>query len=165
MLIRFYISHLLSQSKKSISSLINTDLISVTPIQTKYSDRFDDKSIKEIKKYDIDVILRFGFRILRGDILTKCSQFGVWSFHHGDYKVNRGQPAGFWEFLENHPYTGITLQILNEELDNGKILYQTYSSTNTNSTIANRSNYYPNSNKILLRTLSDLFEKGSCHAT
>ena len=146
---------------KTLTPIVNSDVLSVKPIETKFSDRFDQVSISKIKKYDIDIILRFGFRILRGDILTKCSKYGVWSFHHADYKFNRGGPAGLWEFLKNNPYTGITLQILNEELDNGRILYQTYSTTNTLSLNGNRDNCYKNSCKILERVISQLYYKGA----
>jgi len=142
----------------NFKKLLTCDVIEISPIKTKFSDRFDPETIEKIKEYDLDVILRFGFRILRGSILTECSKFGVWSFHGADYKVNRGGPASFWEFLENNPYTGITFQILNEELDNGRILYQTYSSTNKSSVIINRENSYNNIPKICDRVLKELFD-------
>ena len=87
---------------------------------------FSLEKIKSIKKYNLDVLIRFGFKILRGKIL-KSSKYGVWSYHHGDNNENRGGPAGYWEVFEGHHITGSVLQILNEDLDNGQILYRSFS--------------------------------------
>ena len=116
---------------KNATSILNTvPLINATPIQKKFSDKLEDADIDKIKQYDIDVFLRFAFRILKGDILS-AAKYGVWSYHHGDNKINRGMPAGTWEFLEKWPTTGSILQILSEELDGGDLLYQSQSATNT----------------------------------
>ena len=52
----------------------------------------------------------------------RCAS-GVWSYHHGDNRVNRGGPAGFWEVFEQWDVTGSILQVLSEELDAGKTLF------------------------------------------
>lgn len=70
-----------------------------------------------------DVIVRFGFGILKGAILT-AAPYGVWSFHHGDPSVIRGQPPGFWEITLGHPTTGVILQRLSAKLDAGMILHR-----------------------------------------
>ena len=98
------------------SILLDTNKITVIPKQTKYSDLIEEEDVKKIKEFDLDVIVRLGFRILRGGIL-KAAKCGVWSFHHGDNNINRGGPAGFWEVFEKHPVTGSILQIITEELD------------------------------------------------
>ena len=67
-----------------------------------------------------DVIVRFGFGIIKGRILT-VPQHGVLSYHHGDIRRYRGRPAGFWEFMHGVDETGITLQKLSSELDKGNI--------------------------------------------
>ena len=46
------------------------------------------------------------------------------SFHHGDNRVNRGGPSGFWEVLNCEPSSGFVIQKLNEELDGGEILFR-----------------------------------------
>jgi len=84
--------------------------VSVIPEQKKFSDYFLPDDIKKIKQHDVDVFLRLGFRVLRGDIL-KVARCGVWSYHHGDNLVNRGGPAGVWEVLLNKATTGSILQI------------------------------------------------------
>ena len=47
------------------------------------------------------------------------SQAWSLSFHHGDMRKYRGQPAGFWELFNNEKEMMITVQILSEKLDAG----------------------------------------------
>lgn len=151
---------LLIFKKINIRNWINTKIIEVSPITTKFSDRLTDSDIEKIKIEKVDVFVRLGFRILRGRVLTEISKFGIWSFHHGDYKINRGSPAGFYEFLENNHVTGQVLQILTEELDNGLILDDSFSSTNTTSVNKNKKNYYVKSAYIFDRVLNNLYNDG-----
>ena len=134
--------------------------LKITPIKSKFSDKFSEQNISEIKQYDLDVLLRLGFRILRGDILHS-SRYGVWSYHHGDDQTNRGGPAGFWEVLLNQPVTGTILQILNEDLDGGKVLYKSFSTTNKFSINRNRENFYWKSASFVPRILKELFDLGN----
>lgn len=133
--------------------------ITVIPKQTKYSDWIKPEDVKEILENNLDVIVRLGFRILRGDIL-KAAKCGVWSFHHGDNDVNRGGPAGFWEVFQNHPVTGSILQIINEELDEGKVLAKSYSTTDPMLVKRNCNNYYNKTLSFLPRKLKELHELG-----
>ncbi|MDA0149399.1 glucosamine inositolphosphorylceramide transferase family protein [Vibrio sp. LaRot3] len=83
--------------------------------------RFQSEDIEKIRELDLDVIVRCGSGILKGDIL-KSSKFGVFSFHHGDNRVNRGGPSGFWEVINRESSSGFTLQQLTEELDGGRVI-------------------------------------------
>ena len=141
------------------NELLNTKKITVIPKQTKYSDWIESEDIHEILKNDLDVIVRLGFRILKGDIL-KAAKCGVWSFHHGDNDVNRGGPAGFWEVFQNNPVTGSVLQIINDELDDGKILAKSYSTTDPILVKRNCNNYYNKTLSFLPRKLKELHELG-----
>lgn len=137
----------------------NCDVIRVEPIMTKYSDRFTDEDVRKIREYKLDVALRFGFRILKGEVLN-IARHGVWSYHHGDHAVNRGGPAGFWEVMEGEPVTGAMLQILTEDLDNGKILYKSWSRTNDRFSVKmNCNQYYWKSSTFVMRKLRELHEK------
>ena len=146
--------------ENSVDLFKNIPTLTVKPTQSKFSDKFSENDISKIKNYDLDVLFRLGFRILRGDIL-KSSKYGVWSFHHGDDDTNRGGPAGFWEVLLNQPTTGTILQILSEDLDGGKVIYKSFSSTNKFSINRNRENFYWKSSSFLIRSLKELFDTGS----
>ena len=41
----------------------------VTPIKKRFSDYFTDEDVAAIREFDLDVVLRLGFRILRGEAL------------------------------------------------------------------------------------------------
>ena len=147
------------QIKNAADLLENIEKISVMPKLTKYSDWINDDDVNTIRKYDLDVIIRLGFRILKGGILhsAKC---GIWSFHHADNNMNRGGPAGFWEVFQQEPTTGSILQILNEDLDGGQIITKSYSTTDTTFVKRNQNNYYMKSLSFLPRKLKELHEIG-----
>ncbi|HEX6051888.1 MAG TPA: hypothetical protein VFZ21_21615, partial [Gemmatimonadaceae bacterium] len=130
----------------------NVPVLDVRPRRTKHSDFFEESDLESIRRYDLDVAIRLGFRILRGGILG-VARYGVWSYHHGDNNVNRGGPAGFWEVMEGHPVTGSILQVLSEDLDGGRVLYRSYSSTDRVSVGRNLQNYYWKTSRFLARAL------------
>jgi len=136
-----------------------TPIIDVNTIQNQRSDVFFDSDILEIRNYKLDIMVRCGFRILRGDILN-AAKYGIWSFHHGDNNKNRGGPAGYWESMEGWPETGSILQILTEDLDNGRVLYRSYSCTESMSLTDNASNYYWKSLSFLTRKMQELHRVG-----
>ena len=51
-------------------------VVRVTPIKKKFSDYFTPEDVQRVRDHDLDVVLRFGFRILRGDAL-KVARHGV----------------------------------------------------------------------------------------
>lgn len=131
----------------------------VTPIEKKFTDRIEDSDVKQIQKQQPDVLIRLGFRILTGDILTVASH-GIWSYHHADNRVNRGGPAGFWEFFLNQGATGVTLQKLTEALDDGVVIDRSSTSTNRFSYARNRNALYWRSVMMLPRQLDKLSSLG-----
>jgi hypothetical protein len=102
-----------------------------------YSEYFTEPDIQEIHRHDLDFILRFGFNIIRGDILG-AARYGVWSFHHGDETKYRGSPPCFWEIYHGEPVTGAILQRLTDRLDAGVILRKGFQKTIDTSYVRNR---------------------------
>ena len=151
--------YFLFEIKNCKDLLCDSDEISVIPIQKKFSDTINDDDIKKIKEYDLDVIIRLGFRILKGEILNSA-KFGIWSYHNADNKINRGGPPGFWEVFKNIPYTGIVLQELTEDLDNGKIISTSFTSTDSLSVIHNLNNLYWKNIMMIPRKLKELQKFG-----
>jgi hypothetical protein len=133
--------------------------IDVIPQRTRFSDRFAVEDLARIKEYDVDVLVRLGFRILRGGILT-APRCGVWSFHHGDPDTFRGGPAGAWEVFLRSPTTGSVLQILNEELDGGLVIYRSQSCTDSVSLIRSLNSHYWKTLSFLPRALAELQRLG-----
>jgi hypothetical protein len=92
-----------------------------TPIADGHGQRFEPDDLAAIAAHRPDVLIRFGFGILKGDILS-LPRHGVWSYHHGDEEKYRGQPPVFWEVVSGETVVGAVLQRLTERLDAGFIL-------------------------------------------
>ena len=84
----------------------------------RWSQHFAPDDLDRVRSLDLDVLIRFGFGILRGDVL-ESARHGVWSFHHDDERVIRGGPPSFWEVADGLPTTGVLLQKLTDKLDAG----------------------------------------------
>jgi hypothetical protein len=135
--------------------------LDVQPLKKKFTDEFGAEDIASIREYGVDVALRFGFRILRGQVL-RIARYGVWSYHHGDNLRYRGGPPGFWEVMDGNPETGAILQILTDELDNGQVIYRSFAQTDLRSVRRNANNYYWQSSAFVGRKLRDVYNTGSC---
>ena len=139
--------------------LAQATLVRVTVKETRFCDYLSDEDVALIREARPDVLLRFGFRILKGPIL-QAAKHGVWSYHHCDNRVNRGGPSGFFEVMHERPTSGSVLQILNEDLDNGRVIYRSYAKTDRSSVWRNRNNYYWKSAAFVTRKLRELAEDG-----
>lgn len=106
-------------------SKINIKKEKLKPIVSKsgYVYRYSKDDINIIKKNKLDILIRGGSGILRGEILNVC-KYGIISFHHGNNDQYRGGPPGFWEVYERNHQTGFILQQLTEELDGGKVIFK-----------------------------------------
>lgn len=134
--------------------------LEVVPLRpTRFEHRFDASTVREIRDADLDVLLRFGFNIIRGEILDSA-RYGVWSYHHGDNRQYRGAPAFFWEMYEVSPVTGTMLGVLTEELDAARTLYRSFSATDVTSLHRGRNAAYWKSAEFVVRRLTDLHRRG-----
>ena len=113
--------------------------------------RYGADDCNAIREQNFDLLLRCGSGILRGEILS-LARFGVLSFHHGDNRVNRGGPAGFWEVFFRQPQTGFVIQQLTEELDGGHVLFRGAFPTQSY-WLANQATLYTRSNVYMKQLL------------
>ena len=131
------------------------DILEVVPRRTRFSDYLEEDDLARIRDYELDVAIRFGFRILRGDVLS-IARHGVWSYHHDDPRRIRGGPPCFWEVMEDHRTTGSMLQVLTENLDGGPVLLESFSPTHRRSVTRNRHHVYWKSAAFVPRALARL---------
>ncbi|UPV73274.1 hypothetical protein M0R89_12040 [Halorussus limi] len=104
----------------SIEGLGDPETLAVDPDPAPdFGNVLPDRAVEVVG--ETDVAIRFGFGILKGDVLD-APEYGVLSFHHGDLREYRGMPCGFWEFLNGEETAGVTLQRLTETLDGGSIV-------------------------------------------
>lgn len=120
---------------------------------------YEKKDIHNIKTLNLDLLIRAGSGILRGDILNVCKN-GIISFHHGDNDIYRGGPPGFWEVFNRENRTGFVIQKLNEELDGGEILFKGFIQTEFIYTL-NIAKLYEKANPFFIKCIDDLLTKSS----
>jgi hypothetical protein len=125
----------------------------------RFEHRFDDEALERVRAADLDVLLRFGFDIIRGEIL-ETARYGVWSLHHGDNRRYRGGPSFFWEMYERDPVSGIALQVLTDELDGGQVIYRSWSATDGVSLRRSRNGPYWKSAHFMVRRLRHMHDRG-----
>lgn len=134
--------------------------LEVVPLVTGHFQRFPEPALEAVRAAKLDVLVRFGFNILMGDILT-AARYGIWSYHHGDNDLYRGAPPYFWEMVEGTPLSGAILQILSEKLDAGLVLAKgQYASEGGVSLFRNRIGPYWGSAYFLIWKLKQLHEEG-----
>ena len=149
-----------AKAETDLSGLLaGTEHITVEPTRKGFSDYLREEDLAAIRQANLDVIFRFGFRILRGEVLD-VPRYGIWSFHHGDNLHYRGGPPLFWEVYEGNPVSGTILQILTSTLDGGKVLYRGHSATNLRSLYRNRNPIYWKTAEFALRRLRDVNDHG-----
>ncbi|HYG51934.1 MAG TPA: hypothetical protein VD905_13575 [Flavobacteriales bacterium] len=126
-----------------------------------YSEYFSVGDIETIRSYKLDFIIRFGFNIIRGDILD-AARYGVWSYHHGDEEKYRGGPPAFWEVHRNEHVCGTILQRLTNKLDSGIVLKKGYFGVTNHSYNATLGNVYAQSASWIKQVCIDL-QNGVAH--
>lgn len=144
--------------------LAGIPIVEVIPNRKGFTHRFTEEDVRRVEEHRLDVILRFGFNILRGDVLT-VARYGIWSYHHGDNREYRGGPPMFWEMHQRRTVTGTILQILTEELDAGKVIYRSHASTDMVSYCRNQNQPYWKSTAFMTRRLNDLVRDGMAGLT
>ena len=110
-----------------------------------------------LKAINLNLLIRAGSGILRGDILNIYKN-GVISFHHGDNDVYRGGPPGFWEVFNKEKRSGFIIQKLTEELDGGDVIFKGFVPTSFYYTL-NLATLYEKSNPFLHKTIEKLISR------
>jgi len=139
-----------------------TSVMNCKPIIKGISTYFSESGIEKIKTYDLDFILRFGFDIVRGDVLN-CARHGIWSYHHDDERVVRGGPPGFWEFMRGIPENGVILQQLTDSLDKGLIIKRMKFNTTMHSYKEHLNKLFFESEVLPLQVCNELIVNGELH--
>jgi hypothetical protein len=124
-----------------------------------YCERFNSQAINEIKNFNLDIIIKFGFHILKGDIL-KIPKYGIWAHSIDDYKIINAINSGFWEVVRNCPVTNSALGILKEEAEEREIIFSSWESTCPFSINVNRNKVFWRSTLFMPRIMNGLYKYG-----
>jgi len=88
--------------------LKNVPIISIDPNPNSAT---ASTTIDAIQEHRCDVLLQFD-SAAPDAALSEFARLGVWRFDFADGELYRGGPAGFWEWYDDHPYSGVTLRVL-----------------------------------------------------
>lgn len=103
----------------NIDFLSEAEIVTCTPISDGIWNEFPSDVVDQVA--ETDLAIRFGFGLIKGDILD-APKHGVLSYHHADLREYRGGVVDVYELLDNRDQTGVTVQRLNETLDGGEII-------------------------------------------
>lgn len=103
---------------ETVDVLSDAEVITIEPIRYGAWNEFPSRVVARISH--ADVAIRFGFGLIRGDVLN-APPMGIVSFHPADVEKYRGQ--GTEQIFLNGDNVGMTtLQRLNETIDGGEIV-------------------------------------------
>lgn len=121
-----------------ISELLESvPVIKVLPIRKSTTSFLSEADMRDIRKHQLDVLLRFGFESLCVESLD-ISKYGTWFYSHGE----KSGPPGFWEVVENQPETVSTLMAIGGSFSTVHVLYRSYFFTYPFSPTRHRSYFF-----------------------
>lgn len=144
---------------RNIEKLFSAATIEVDPQHTNITDPIYGHEFEEIKKYNLDIIIKIGTGI-PGDDILKLSRYGMWSFYHPEHDLNNGDMAGVWEVLDNRDETEIIWQIQAENQDDLILLNKSIFSTDKNSIYRNKNKYYWIASSLIPMKIQELYDIG-----
>ncbi len=140
--------------------LNDTNQITTTPVGNGFTNNFKQEDIKEIKNFNLDIILKFGFSVLTGDILN-IPKYGIWSYESDN--LLKSEPLGYWEVINKGKTTGSILQILNEDLVRSRVIHSSRMLTNYISISKNQNACYWRSATIIPRIIEGIYNHGGSY--
>lgn len=114
-----HLEYLQSCPVSEIACLSTADIEYCTPITDGAWNSLPDHVTDQVAS-ECDVVLRFGFGLLKGRILS-APEYGVLSVHGSDIREYRGMGPRI-TFLNDDEYAKVTLQQLTEDIDGGLIV-------------------------------------------
>ena len=145
---------------KNISELlINVPDIKVNPVQDGRISNLNDLDLEIIREYQLDILLKFGFEDLELETLN-VSKYGVWFYYHGDDRIMKGGPPGFWEVAENWPETSSALIAIGGKFNSTRVLFRSHFVTYPFSPARHRSYYFWATTPFLARQINLLQQLG-----
>lgn len=93
-------------------------------IKNKNNSYFESKSLKILKKYDLDLLCLAGFmKILSSNFIKKFSK-PILNIHPSLLPKYKGLNTHLRAIKNKDKFTGVTIHKVNEKLDSGKIIFQ-----------------------------------------
>ncbi|HEX7492714.1 MAG TPA: hypothetical protein VF346_00710, partial [Bacteroidales bacterium] len=121
--------------------------------------KLSEADVNRICEYRLDILLKFGFENMQCETLN-ASKYGTWFYYHGDDRVMRGGPPGFWEVVESLPETSSALLAEGGEFSLQRVLFRSQFITYPLSPARHRSYYFWATTSFLSRQIELLQKLG-----
>jgi hypothetical protein len=145
--------------KNAAEILSGTPLIKVTPLRNGNVSFISEADAEKIREYQLDILIQFGFEHLDLESLN-ASKYGTWFYYHGDDRIMKGGPPGFWEVVENWSETGSALLSAGGSSPLNRVLFRSHFVTYPLSPARHRSYYFWATTSFLPRQVSLLQQMG-----
>jgi hypothetical protein len=145
--------------QNSAEILLDVPVIKALPIKNGNACTLSEADVKNISEYQLDILIKFGFENLQIETLN-VSKYGTWFYYHGDDRIMRGGPPGFWEVVENWSETGSALLAIGGEFSSNWVLFRSHFITYPLSPARHRSYYFWATSYFLPRQISLLQRLG-----
>jgi len=143
-----------------VELLPDVPIINILPIRGNNVLFFGEADVENIRTYKLDILIKFGFDGLQLPDL-KTSEYGTWFYYHGDDRIMKGGPPGFWEVVDNWSETGTALIAQGGELSLNRVLFRSCFFTYPLSPARHRSYYFWATTPFFARQISLLRRLGS----
>ena len=146
--------------KKSVAELFSdVPVIETTPKKNNNHSFPNEADAHNIKKYKLDILIKFGLEHAQ-DEASGLAKYGVWFYYHGDDKIMKGGPPGFWEVAENWPETSSALIAIGGKFNSNRVLFRSHFVTYPFSPARHRSYYFWATTPFLARQINLLQQLG-----
>jgi len=146
-------------SKDAAELLPNVPIVKVFPEYHDNVSFLSKADSKNIGEYQLDILIKFGFASLHLEELN-LSKYGTWFYYHGDDRIMKGGPPGYWEVVENWSETGSALFAVGGKFSPGRVLFRSHFVTYPLSPARHRSYYFWATTPFLSRQISLLQRLG-----
>ena len=134
-------------------------LLDAGPVPGSDKSGFTEPVISQIRGFNPDIILKFGFHNLEGVVL-KIPKYGIWTYSgHNCNDMNSPDP-GFWEVIKKIPVTNPALGILKPERGGVEVIASSWESTCQYSININRDSISWRSAIFAPRIMNGLYQYG-----
>ncbi len=122
---RRYLSNLKTVNNAEIIKYLNTiPTLKVKPKRDGDSDIFSIEDSQKVKEFNLDVILKHGFKNISGEILNVAKK-GIWILIHGNHS-KKSDSSGFWEILKKEPVVEVILLQLSKKSSKFRLIDVAY---------------------------------------
>lgn len=139
--------------------LAGVPVIRLHPLNQDGVQLFSHTDLASIKKYELDILLRFGSDELNVAGVN-VAKYGTWFYYHGDDRMIREGPPGFWEAVEKWPETTSALLATGGKFSSTRVLFRSHFVTYPLSPARHRSYYFWAAVPFLPRQIERLYRVG-----